>query len=98
MGYLVDLLASSERAEAAAIEAGLAHLEGLGAAAVHATAIDDSWWARCLAASGFLPPPRGEHFMVIAHLHSEDHPLAVAARDSRRWYLTDGDRDDETMG
>jgi hypothetical protein len=35
---------------------------------------------------------------VILYVHEPGHPLVAAAREVRRWYLTDGDRDDETMG
>ncbi|MBL8858468.1 MAG: GNAT family N-acetyltransferase [Planctomycetes bacterium] len=97
-GYLVDLLARDESVERAAVEAGLQALESAGASYAQATAIDGSWWSRRLEASGFLPPRGSNHLSVIVHPHQADHPLAVAAMDPARWYLTDGDRDDETMG
>ncbi|MCY2961865.1 MAG: GNAT family N-acetyltransferase [Planctomycetota bacterium] len=98
VGYLVDLLAEDDAGVAAALEAGLAELEGSGAAVVQATAIDGSWWNEVLAVAGFQPPKPDNHLTVIVHVHDAAHPLGAAARDPRRWYLTDGDRDDETMG
>jgi len=97
-GYLVDVLAADAAALAAAMEAGLAALEQAGASTVQATAIDGSWWSGTLLRAGFVPPKPDNHLNVIVHVLRPDHPLAAAARDARRWYLTDGDRDDETMG
>jgi hypothetical protein len=65
---------------------------------VRATAIDGSWWSGQLVSAGFLPPRPENHLSVILHVHQPDHPLVSAARDIRGWYMTDGDRDDETMG
>jgi len=98
IGYLVDLLAADDAGVAAALEAGLAALEGVGASVVQATAIDGSWWNGVLSGAGFQPPRAENHLTVIVHVHDATHPLGQAARDPRRWYLTDGDRDDETMG
>jgi GNAT superfamily N-acetyltransferase len=98
VGYLVDLLAEEEPAVAAGISGALAELEALGARAVRATAIDGSWWRGRLDEAGFLPPKPENHLSVIVHVHDPAHPLAQAALDASRWYLTDGDRDDETMG
>lgn len=97
-GYLVDLLAEGEAALAAALSAGLARLRQLGAEVVQATAVEGSWWERQLARAGFQPPRPENHLIVILCVHRPEHPLVAAARDLRRWYLTDGDRDDETMG
>jgi hypothetical protein len=97
-GYLVDLLATDEHAEAAALEAGLARLESAGASYAEATAIEGSWWETRLRTAGFLPPRPENHLSVIVHANQPDHPLAKAARDPSTWYFTDGDRDDETMG
>ncbi|MBL8862867.1 MAG: GNAT family N-acetyltransferase [Planctomycetes bacterium] len=97
-GYLVDVLGRDEAAVDAAVEAGLAALERAGASFVTATAIDGSWWSARLAASGFRAPKPADHLTVIVHVHDPGHPLAAAAREPSRWYLTDGDRDDETMG
>jgi hypothetical protein len=98
VGYLVDVLAPEDEALSAAIEAGLARLDASGASVVHATAIDGTWWQRQLARAGFKPPRAENHLIVILYVHRPDHPLAAAARDIEGWYLTDGDRDDETMG
>lgn len=98
VGYLVDVLARDEAALAQAIEAGLAQLEATGAELVQSTAIDGSWWQAELRRAGFEPPRKENHLIVIVHLHDPEHPLAEAALDASRWYLTDGDRDDETMG
>jgi hypothetical protein len=97
-GYVVDLLASDAGAEAAALEAALARLDAAGASYAEATAIDGSWWSGKLSSAGFLAPRPKNHLLVIVHANQPDHPLALAARDPRRWYFTDGDRDDETMG
>jgi GNAT superfamily N-acetyltransferase len=98
VGYLVDVLAKDEAALAQALEAGLAHLEAAGAELVQSTAIDGSWWSAKLAGAGFQPPRKENHLIVILYTHDAYHPLARAARDASCWYLTDGDRDDETMG
>jgi len=98
VGYLVDVLAPEADARAAAIAAGLDELERAGASVVQATAIDGSWWAERLREAGFQRPKPENHLIVILHPHQPDHPLVAAARDTSRWYLTDGDRDDETMG
>jgi hypothetical protein len=97
-GYLVDLLARDEAAREAVTAAGLDALEEAGASVVEAWAMDGSWWSEKLEASGFLAPKRENELMVILYVHDPDHPLVAAAREPRRWYLTDGDRDDETMG
>lgn len=97
-GYLVDVLARDDAALAAAVEAGLAALEGDGASFVGATAVDGSFWQRELVRAGFVAPRPENHLIVIVHPHDPSHALARAASDASRWYLTDGDRDDETMG
>ncbi len=98
LGYLVDLLAAHDGVRAALLEAGIAQLLAAGAAAVQATAIDGSAWSDTLQATGFQTPREENHLIVILYTHDPEHPLAKAARDTTRWYLTDGDRDDETMG
>jgi predicted N-acetyltransferase YhbS len=98
VGYLVDVLARDDVALASAMGAGLDRLAASGAALVRATAIDGSWWSTRLAHAGFVPPKPENHLTVIVHVHDRDHPLARVARDASTWYLTDGDRDDETMG
>jgi len=97
-GYLVDVLARDDAALAQAMEAGIAHLQAAGAELIQATAIDGSWWAGKLEGAGFQSPRAENHLIVILYTHAADHPLARAGRDASRWYLTDGDRDDETMG
>jgi hypothetical protein len=98
IGWLVDALAPEERVLGAALAAGLGALETAGCAAARATAVDGSYWSRTLRAAGFLPPQADNHLIVIAYLHRPEHALARAALDASAWYLTDGDRDDETMG
>lgn len=98
VGYFVDLLAPDPAARARALHAGLERLREGGARVVQATAIDDGWWSGVLQRSGFLPPKPDNHLIVIRHLHRPDHPLAAASANASSWYLTDGDRDDETMG
>lgn len=98
VGYLVDVLARSDEAVAAALEAGLSGLEQCNASVVQATAIDGSWWSAKLRSANFLPPRTESHLDVIVYVHQPEHPLARAALDAKGWYLTDGDRDDETMG
>ena len=51
-----------------------------------------------LAGRPEIAPRRGGEMRVILCVHDPAHPLAKAARDPSRWYFTDGDRDDETMG
>lgn len=97
-GFLVDVLAKDDAALAAAVEAGLVALEHDGASFVGATAIDGSFWQRELVRAGFVAPKPENHLIVIVHPHDRSHALARAASDASRWYLTDGDRDDETMG
>jgi hypothetical protein len=98
VGYVVDLLAADEPAQAAALSTALAQLEGGSALLARATAVDDSWWAGILQSAGFLPPKPENHLYVYVFIQDEDHPLAKEALDASKWYLTDGDRDDETMG
>lgn len=98
LGWLVDALAPDRRALAALLAGALGRIEAAGASLARATAIDGSWWAARLGEAGFLAPRRENHLIVILHVHDPAHPLARAARDARSWYLTDGDRDDETMG
>ncbi len=98
VGYLVDVLARDEAALAQAIEAGLGQLQAWEADLVQATAIDGSWWQAQLEGAGFERPREENHLIVIVHEHDAAHPLAASAKDASRWYLTDGDRDDETMG
>ena len=98
LGFLVDVLAPRDDDVRACVAAGLQALDEAGASVVQATAIDGSWWRDVLAGSGFLPPREENHLIVILHVHDPAHPLAGAGRDASRWYLTDGDRDDETMG
>jgi len=98
LGYLVDVLARDDEGVRAAILAGLEALESSGASLVQATAIDGSWWSATLRDAGFQAPRSENHLTVIVHAHDATHPLAIAARTPARWYLTDGDRDDETMG
>ena len=98
LGYLVDMLARDERTLAAAFSAAILLLEQAGARAIRATAIDGSWWNAELRRAGFLPPKADNQLALILWENDPAHPLCVAARDATRWYLTDGDRDDETMG
>lgn len=98
LGFLVDLVAPEPATRAALVLAVVEELRRSGAAAVEATAIDGSIWAQELRGAGFLAPRDDNHLIVILHVHQPDHPLVRAARDASRWYLTDGDRDDETIG
>jgi GNAT superfamily N-acetyltransferase len=97
-GFLVDLLGRDEAAVRAAFGSGLEALEQAGASYAEATAMDGSWWAERLLENGFLPPKAENHLTVILHVHDAEHPLVAAAREPKRWYFTDGDRDDETLG
>ena len=97
-GYIVDVLGRDDATVAAAIELGLACLDTSGASVVEATAVDGSWWSARLAATGFRPPRAQNHLAIILFPLEPAHPLVAAARDTKRWYFTDGDRDDETMG
>lgn len=98
VGWFSDLLAPGEAAAAALSSAVLEHLARSGASVVKATAVDGSFWRRALAGNGFLPPKADNHLFVYRRVLSADHPIVAATRDASRWYLTDGDRDDETMG
>jgi hypothetical protein len=98
VGYFVDLLAEDAAVRAALLDAGLHELEAAGAAAVEATAVDGSWWQGELVRAGFLWPRAQNHMIVISYVHAPEHPVARAMLDARTWYLTDGDRDDATMG
>jgi len=98
IGYLVDVLGLEESVEIAAVEAGLATLQSSGASVAQATAVDGSWWAKQLESWGFLRPRPDNHLIVIVNVLDPTHPLAAVSMDPTRWYLTDGDRDDETMG
>lgn len=97
-GFLVDVLAPDPQALAAALEGALVHLAASGASYVQATALDGSWWQSQLRAAGFQAPKPDNHLIVILYPQRPEHPLVAAARDTSRWYFTDGDRDDETMG
>jgi GNAT superfamily N-acetyltransferase len=98
VGYLVDLLAREERARDALIAGAGELMERSGAALMRASAIDGSWWQGVLSASGFVPPRPDDHLIVILRELQAQHPLTQAAAAASRWYFTDGDRDDETMG
>ena len=95
-GFVVDLLAEGD-ARIAALAAGLAALDKANASMVHATAVDGSAWADELRASGFAPAADRNRMKIILHPHQADNPVTKAARNTSRWYFTDGDRDDETM-
>jgi GNAT superfamily N-acetyltransferase len=98
VGWLVDVLAPDDDTLAAAMSAALERLELQGAALVQAHAVDGSWWCERLQEAGFLSPRASNHLIVIAWQNDPGHPIAQAALDARGWYLTDGDRDDETVG
>jgi GNAT superfamily N-acetyltransferase len=98
LGYLVDVLARDAAALDAAVAAALAELERSGASVVEATAIDGSWWSARLSERGFARSGDERRLSVILHPLQLEHPLVSAAGDASRWYFTDGDRDDETMG
>lgn len=98
VGWLVDVLAPDEPARARAICAGLDLLREHGAEVIQAHAIDGSFWERCLSGAGFLPPKPENHLIVILYRHDRQHPAFADGVDAASWYLTDGDRDDETVG
>lgn len=98
IGYVVDLLGAEDQVVRAALSAGLDDLERGGAMLARATAVDGSWWQTTLEGAGFLPPKPDNHLFVYVFVQDEEHPLAAVARDASKWYLTDGDRDDELMG
>lgn len=98
VGYVVDLLADEEWAVSAVLLAGLDELEKTGALVARATAVEDSWWEELLRESGFLSPKSENRHYVYVYIQDDFHPLAGYALDACKWYLTDGDRDDEMMG
>jgi GNAT superfamily N-acetyltransferase len=97
-GYLVDVLGRDDTAIQACIGEALIELENERASLVQSTAIEGSWWSERLRAAGFLASRDDSALDVILHPLAPQHPLVAAARDASRWYFTDGDRDDETMG
>ncbi len=98
VGWVVDLLAPEEEDVAACMATALDELERRGASCARATAVDGSWWAETLGAAGFLPPKPANHLYVYTYHLAESHPVLDVAGDARRWYLTDGDRDDDPIG
>ncbi|MFT5284798.1 MAG: GNAT superfamily N-acetyltransferase [Planctomycetota bacterium] len=98
IGWIVDLLAPEEWAIAAALTTGLDQLEQAGALAARATAVDKSWWQRILNKAGFLAPKAANHLFVYTYPLLDSHPVLDAATDASRWYLCDGDRDDDPIG
>lgn len=102
VGYLVDLLAADASARAAGLLGALQLLHGAGAGLVRASAIRGSFWESQLSQAGFTAPSsalrRRRELSVILFVHDPEHPLSRAGLDASGWYLTDGDRDDETMG
>lgn len=98
VGWVVDLLAPEERDAAAALLAGVRELQRLGASCARATAVDGSWWAGQLAAAGFVRPKAENHLFVYTFALQGSHPVLDAAADASRWYLCDGDRDDDPIG
>lgn len=98
VAWLADAAASNEAASDAAGAAALAQARADGACAVRANAIDGGPWARLLDRWGYQDPRPHDHLIVIAHIHAPSHPAAQEALDASRWWFTDADRDDETMG
>jgi GNAT superfamily N-acetyltransferase len=98
LGWIVDLLAEGPAAEAALMAGALGRLEEQGAEAVQANAIDGSAWQKRLRMAGFRPPKAENHLLVIRWVIQADHPLVAGAPRASDWHLTDGDRDDETVG
>ncbi len=98
VGWIVDLLAPDEADVAAAIATGLDELERRGASCARATAVDGSWWSAVLRDAGFLGPKPENHLFVYTYSLLESHPVLDAAGDASRWYLCDGDRDDDPIG
>lgn len=98
VGYVVDLLADEDQAVSASLLAGLDELEKAGALVARATAVEDSWWEALLRGNGFLAPKEANRHYVYVFVQDDHHPLAGYAMDACKWYLTDGDRDDELMG
>lgn len=96
--FLVDMLAPDVAVRAALASAAMDEAQAAGAVAIEATAIDGSWWEKELTGFGFLPPKDENHLIVISYIHRDTEPVARAMLDARSWYLTDGDRDDATMG
>jgi GNAT superfamily N-acetyltransferase len=97
VGFVVDLLVEDDALVPFALGAGLDALEEAGASAARASAVLGSWWEARLTAAGFLAPRADDGKIIILHPNQADHPLVVAARDTARWYFTDGDRDDEVL-
>jgi hypothetical protein len=73
-----------------------ARARAAGAAVVQAHAVDGLVVVR--APRRRAPPPKPQPPDRDARQNDPAHPVAAAALDARAWYLTDGDRDDETVG
>lgn len=97
VGYLVDLVATSEDAQGAVLAAAVEQLAARGARVVRAHAITGSDWQAFLRNHAFQPPKPEDAKWVIAYVHQSEHPLAQAALDPTRWFFTDADRDDELV-
>lgn len=97
IGYLVDLLVEDDGLVPFAVGAGLDALHAEGASAARASAVVGSWWEGQLRSAGFLPPRADDRKIIILHPNQKAHPLVAAARDTKHWYFTDGDRDDEVL-
>lgn len=98
VGYLVELLCPDEDLVRPLMAAALAELERAGASIAEAWSVDGSWWQQHLVAAGFLDAKPENHLYVYFYALVDGHGVVDAAADASTWYLTDGDRDDETMG
>ena len=96
-GYVVDIVALDDVAFAGALEAGLGHLRKAGASVARAHAVMGSKWEERLRRSGFLPPKKDDVRPIILHVLDPSHPIVPLARDPKRWFFTDGDRDAEVV-
>lgn len=97
-GWISDVLVRGDEARAAAFEAAFEALSAAGASVASAHAIEGSWWSDALRSAGLRPSSDRQALSVIAWVCDPEHPLARSAVRAADWHLTDGDRDDETVG
>lgn len=98
VGYLVELLCPDETLVGPLVGAALAELEARGTSIAEAWSVDGSWWQQRLSETGFLDAKPENHLFVYCYVLNPEHPLVDVIGDASKWYLTDGDRDDELMG
>lgn len=98
VGYVAEVVAATDVAFAGAMEAGLGHLRKAGASVARAHAVVGSAWEKRLVSSGFRAPKKDDTRPIILRTLDPAHPAAAVARDPKRWFFADSDRDAEIIG